>query len=178
MTNHSSLPISQSISPLRQRMIEDMTIRKLAPKTQSGYLRAVKQFADDFGHSPHLATAEDLRRYQLHLTDKGVSSISINAAIIALRFFFRVTLKRAQVTQSLASVPVPRKLPRVLSVAEVAQLLHATTHAKYKAALSVAYGAGLRSSEVVNLKINDIDSKRMVLHVEQGKGHKDRNAML
>jgi site-specific recombinase XerD len=159
-------------------MIEDMTIRKLAPKTQSGYLRAVKQFSDDFGHSPHLATAEDLRRYQLHLTDKGVSSISINAAIIALRFFFRVTLKRAQVTQSLASVPVPRKLPRVLSVTDVAQLLHATTHAKYKAALSVAYGAGLRTNEVVNLKINDIDSKRMVLHVEQGKGLKDRNAML
>ena len=159
-------------------MIEDMTMHKLAPKTQSGYLRAVKQFSEYFGHSPHRATAEDLRRFQLHMTNNGISSISINATITALRFFFHVTLKRTEVTQSLTNVPVPRKLPRVLSVEEVAQLLRATTHAKYKAALSVAYGAGLRTSEVVNLKIYDIDSKRMVLHVEQGKGHKDRNAML
>jgi len=178
MNNHTPSPLTQSISPLRQRMIEDMTMRKLMPKTQTGYLRSVKQFARYLGRSPHTATAEDLRRYQLHLTESGTSSISINATITALRFFFQVTVGRAEVTESLTNVSVPRKLPRVLSVEEVAQLIGAASHAKYKAALSVAYGAGLRASEVLNLKVSDIDSKRMILHVEQGKGRKDRNAML
>lgn len=178
MNNHTSSPVTQSISPLRQRMIEDMMMRKLMPKTQTGYLRSVKQFAQYFGHSPHTATAEDLRRYQLYLTEKGTSSISINAAITALRFFFQVTVGHTEVTESLTNVSAPRKLPRVLSVEEVTQLIRAASHAKYKAALSVAYGAGLRASEVLHLKVSDIDSQRMILHVEQGKGRKDRNAML
>lgn len=170
--------ITKPISPLRQRMIDDMTMRKLNPKTQADYLRAVKNFADYFGHSPHTATAEDLRRYQLHLVHIGTSSVSINAAITGLRFFFQVTLARAAVVETLTNVPTPRKLPVVLSAEEVALLIAAAGNAKYKAALSVAYGAGLRVNEVLHLKVTDIDSTRMILHVEQGKGRKDRNALL
>ncbi len=178
MTHLNSGNKPKSISPLRQRMLEDMTMRKLKPKTQASYLRAVKNFAQYFGRSPQFATAEDLRRYQLHLVEVGTSNISINSAITALRFFFHVTVGRAQVTDTLTTVPTPRKLPRVLSAEDVARLLEAASNAKYKAALSVAYGAGLRTSEVLHLKIRDIDSTRMLLHVEQGKGDKDRNAML
>ena len=169
---------TQPISPLRQRMTADMQLRKLAPKTQTSYIRAVKKLADYLGHSPDTATAEDLRQFQLHLTDKGTSRITINATITALRFFFEVTVGDKEVATKLNTVPVPRKLPVVLSREEVARLLEATSNLKYKAAFSVAYGAGLRISEVVSLKISDIDSERMTLHVEQGKGRKDRYAML
>jgi len=159
-------------------MTEDMQLRKLAPKTQTSYIRAVKKLADYLGHSPDTATAEDLRQFQLHLTDKGTSRITINATITALRFFFEVTVGDKEVAGKLNTVPVPRRLPVVLSREEVARLLEATSNLKYKAAFSVAYGAGLRISEVVSLKISDIDSERMTLHVEQGKGRKDRYAML
>lgn len=169
---------NKAISPLRQRMIEDMTMRKLAPKTQAGYIRAVKRLCEYLGHSPHSATAEQLRAYQIYLVEKGTSGVTINATITALRFFFDVTLGHPEMTKKLANVPVPRKLPLVLSADEVARLIRGATTPKYKAALSVAYGAGLRASEVINLKINDIDSDRMIIHVEQGKGRKDRNAML
>jgi len=169
---------TQPISPLRQRMIEDMNLRKLAPKTQTSYIRAVKKLADYLDHSPDTATAEDLRQFQLHLTDKGTSRITINTTITALRFFFDVTVGDKEVAGKLNTVPVPRKLPVVLSREEVARLLEATSSLKYKAAFAVAYGAGLRISEVVSLKISDIDSERMTLHVEQGKGRKDRYAML
>jgi len=169
---------TQPISPLRQRMIEDMNLRKLAPKTQTSYIRAVKKLADYLDHSPDTATAEDLRQFQLHLTDKGTSRITINTTITALRFFFDVTVGDKEVAGKLNTVPVPRKLPVVLSREEVARLLEATSSLKYKAAFAVAYGAGLRISEVASLKISDIDSERMTLHVEQGKGRKDRYAML
>jgi integrase/recombinase XerD len=169
---------SQPISPLRQRMIEDMRIRKLAPKTQSGYIRAVKKLADFMGHSPHTATAEDLRQFQLDLTNKGTSRITINATITALRFFFDATVDNKDIVAKLSTVPVPRRLPIILSREEVSRLLEATHSLKYKAAFSVAYGAGLRISEVAGLKISDIDSERKTLHVEQGKGRKDRYAML
>jgi len=169
---------TRPISPLRQRMIEDMNLRKLAPRTQTSYIRAVKKLADYLGHSPDTAIAEDLRQFQLHLTDKGTSRITINATITALRFFFDVTVGDKEVARKLNTVPVPRKLPVVLSREEVARLLEATTSLKYKAAFAVAYGAGLRISEVASLKISDIDSERMTLHVEQGKGRKDRYAML
>ena len=169
---------TQPISPLRQRMIEDMTMRKLAPRTQASYICAVKKLSDYMGHSPHTATAEDLRQFQLHLTDTGTSRITINTTITALRFFFEVTVGDKEVAGKLNTVPVPRRLPVVLSREEVARLLEATSNLKYKAAFSVAYGAGLRISEVVSLKISDIDSERMTLHVEQGKGRKDRYAML
>ena len=166
------------ISPLRQRMIEDMQLRKLAPKTQTSYIRAVKKLADYLGRSPDRATAEDLRQFQLHLTDQGTSRITLNATITALRFFFEVTVGDKAVAAKLNTVPVPRKLPVVLSREEVSRLLEATHSLKYKAAFSVAYGAGLRISEVVALRISDIDGERRTLHVEQGKGRKDRYAML
>ncbi|MCP4287145.1 MAG: tyrosine-type recombinase/integrase [Gammaproteobacteria bacterium] len=169
---------TQPISPLRQRMIEDMTMRKLAPKTQAGYICAVKKLSDYLDHSPHTATAEDLRQFQLHLTNIGTSRITINTTITALRFFFETTVGDKSIVGKLKSVPVPRKLPVILSREEVSRLLESTTSLKYKAAFSIAYGAGLRVSEVTSLKVSDIDSERKTLHVEQGKGRKDRYAML
>ena len=169
---------NKSISPLRQRMIEDMTMRKLSPKTQSGYIRAVRKLAQFLGRSPDTATAEELRCFQLHLVEHGVSSITLNATITGLRFFFEVTLNRHDALTMMARVYEPRKLPVILSIEEVTRLIEATGGLKYKAALAIAYGAGLRASEVVHLKVSDIDSGRMVIRVEQGKGKKDRYAML
>jgi site-specific recombinase XerD len=169
---------TKSISPLRQRMIEDMTLRKLSPKTQIAYIRAVKNFTRFFGRSPDTAEAEDLRRYQLHLVEHGVSRGSLNAQITGLKFFFEVTVDRPEAMKKMRHVYEPRKLPEVLSVEEITRLLQAAGSRKYQAALGVAYGAGLRASEVVHLKVPDIDSERMVLRVEQGKGKKDRYAML
>ncbi len=168
----------KAISPLRRRMIEDMNIRKMAPKTQSTYIRAVTNFAVFLGRSPERASPEDLRRYQLHLASSGVSVSTLNATVTALRFFFDVTLSRRGATDHLPFVRQPRKLPVILSLEEVARLLDAAPGLKYKAALSVAYGAGLRASEVVSLKVSDIDSTRTVIRVEQGKGRKDRYALL
>ena len=168
----------QAMSPLRRRMIEDMTIRKFAPKTQHVYLQRVKNFAAYLGRSPDTANSEDVRRYQLHLTASGVGVPTINQTVSTLRFFFKVTLGRPDLVERTAFVHEPRKLPVVLSPEEVARLLEAAPALKYKAALSVAYGAGLRVSEVVALKVGDIDSKRMVIRIEQGKGRKDRYVML
>jgi integrase/recombinase XerD len=168
----------EAMSPLRRRMIEDMTIRKLAPKTQQGYIRTIKDFAVFLGRSPETASFEDVRRFQLHLAQSGAHPPILNHAVSALRFFFRVTLKRHDIGKHTAFIHEPRKLPVVLSPEEVARLLDAAPGLKYKAALSVAYGAGLRAAEVVSLKISDIDSKRMVIRVEQGKGRKDRYVML
>jgi len=165
-------------SPLRRRMIEDMTIRKFAPKTQHDYVQRVKNFAAFLGRSPDTASFEDVRRYQLHLTVSGVGIPTINQTISTLRFFFKVTLGRSDIVNHTQFVHEPRKLPVVLSPQEVARFLDAAPGLKYKAALSVAYGAGLRVSEVVALKVSDIDSERMVIRIEQGKGHKDRYVML
>ena len=169
---------TKPISPLRQRMIEDMRLRKLSEKTQVGYLRAVREFTVFLGRSPDTATAEDLRRYQLHLADHGVGRPSLNAALTALRFFCEVTLGRGELMAKTSHVHEPRTLPVILSVEEVTRLLDAAPGLKYQAALSVAYGAGLRASEVVSLKVGDIDSERMAIRVEQGKGRRDRYAML
>jgi len=159
-------------------MIEDMTIRKFAPKTQHDYLQRVKNFAAYLGRSPDTANFEDLRRYQLHLAASGAGVPTLNQTISTLRFFFKVTLGRPDIVERTAFVHEPSKLPVVLSPEEVARLLDAAPSLKYKAALSVAYGAGLRASEVVALKASDIDSQRMVIRVEQGKGRKDRYVML
>jgi site-specific recombinase XerD len=169
---------STTISALRQRMIEDMRMRKLAPQTQAAYIRAVRQFARYLRRSPDTATAEDLRNYQLYLVDHGTSPISLNAAITGLKFFFGVTLQRGELMAKMQHVFVPRTLPVVLSRDEVKCLIAATSDMKYQTALSVAYGAGLRASEVVGLRVRDVDSQRMVLHIERGKGSKDRYAML
>ena len=170
--------ISPPGSPLRRRMTEDMTIRGFTVGTQRGYLVAVENFTSFLGRAPDGATAEDLRRYQLHMRSSGASATSMNAAVSALRFFFTVTLGRGDATEGMTTVREPRKLPVVLSPEEVTRLLDAAPGLKYRAALSLAYGAGLRASEVVSLKVVDIDSDRKVIRVEQGKGRKDRYAML
>ena len=166
------------ISPLRQRMIDDMTARRVKEKVQKDYVRHVRTFAAFLGRSPDAATSEDLRRFQVHLARQEIGVATINAAIAALRFFFNVTLERPDLVRHLTTVNKPRRAPVVLSQEEVARLLEAAPGLKYKAALSVAYGAGLRVSEVANLKVSDIDSQRMTLRVEQGKGQRDRYVML
>src|SRR6201997_5218519 len=168
----------EAMSPLRRRMIEDMTIRKFVPKTQHDYVQRVKNFTAFLGRSPDTATFEDVRRYQLHLAASGVGVPTINQTVSTLRFFFKVTLGRPKIVEHTHAIHEPRKLPVVLSPEEVARLLNAAPGLKYQAALSVAYGAGLRATEVVSLKVSAIDSKRMVIRVEQGKGHKDRYVML
>ncbi len=168
----------QATSPLRRRMIEDMAIRKLAPKTQHDYVQRVKDFAAFLGRSPDTARSEDVRGFRLHLASMGAGTPKINATVSALRFFFNVTLDRPDLARQLSFMREPRKVPVVLSPEEVARFLEAAPSIKYKAALSVAYGAGLRVSEVVSLKVSDIDSERMMLRIEQGKGRKDRHAML
>src|SRR3954452_24299042 len=175
MISHSS---QRPASALRERMIEDMSVRGFSEKTRNDYIRNVRTFAAFIGRSPDTATAEDLRRFQLHQTKSGMQPPSINSAVSALRFFFTVTLDRPDLACRLTVVRMPRRLPPVLSVEEVTLLLQAAPGPKYKAALATAYGAGLRVSEVVALKVGDVDSERMLLRVERGKGRKDRNAML
>jgi integrase/recombinase XerD len=170
--------IEECISPLRQRMIEDMALRHFGEKTQKDYIRAVKNLTMFLGRSPDTATAEDLRLFQLHLTESRVRPPTVNFTVTALRFLFTVTLDRTDAIKHLTLVAEPRKIPVVLSPEEVARFLEAAPGVKYKAAFSVAYGAGLRVSEVAALKVSDIDSKRMMLRVDQGKGRKDRHAML
>jgi integrase/recombinase XerD len=165
-------------TPLRQRMIEDMRMRKLAHKTQAAYIRAVCKLAAFLRRSPDSASVEDLRRFQLHLVDQGSSPITLNATLTGLKFLFEVTLDRGELMAKMQPVRVPRTLPVVLSREEVARLIAAAPNLKSQTALSVAYGTGLRASEVIALKIGDIDSQRMTLRVEQGKGRKDRYAML
>ena len=164
-----------AISPLRVLMIEDMTVRGFTASTQRGYVSAVTAFAVFLGRSPD---REGLRRYQLHMRSNRASATSMNAAVSALRFFFTTTLDRNDANAGMTTVREPRRLPEILSPAEVGRLLDAAPGLKYKASFSVAYGAGLRASEVVSLKISDIDSTRKVIRVEQGKGGRDRYAML
>ncbi len=169
---------NKPISALRQRMIDDMTLRQLHPNTQRNYLLAVKKLTTFLGKAPDGASSEDLRRFQKHLVDQGVSSPTINATIRGLRFFFAITLERPQMLKRMSPVRVPQRLPVVLSPEDVTRLLNAAPNLKSKAALSVAYGAGLRASEVCHLKITDIDSERMIIRIEQGKGARDRQALL
>ncbi|MEE8302614.1 MAG: site-specific integrase [Candidatus Tectomicrobia bacterium] len=169
---------TKTVTPLRQRMLDDMALRKLSPKTQAGYIRSVKRFAQFFGQSPELASPEDLRRFQMHLVEQGVSAISINAIITGLRFLFEVTLDRHKALKHMSPVRAPQRLPTVLTADEVGLLLAHAPNLKAKAVMSVAYGAGLRASEVVHLRLSDIDSERMLLRIEQAKGARDRNAKL
>src|SRR6516165_5274252 len=166
----------KAISPLRQRLVEDMTIRRLGPKTQHDYIRHVKSFADFLGRSPDKATAEDVHRYQLRRASIGTTVPTVNANASALRFFFKITLKRSDLADEVVSAREPRRLPIVLSPQEVGRLLASATNIKHKALLSLAYATGLRASEVVSLKLTDIDRDRRVIRVEQGK--KDRYVIL
>jgi integrase/recombinase XerD len=169
---------TQAPSELRLRMIEDMRMRKLELRTREGYVRAVRKLAKYLGRAPDTATAEELRNFQLHLVDRGVSPITLNATITGLKFFFEVTVGHGEVMAKMQTVHVPRTLPVVLSREEVGRLIAAAGNLKHQTALAVAYGAGLRASEVTALKVGDIDSQRMTLRVERGKGSKDRYAML
>ena len=168
----------KTTSPLRARMIEDMTVRGLGARTQHEYVRCVRMFAAFLGRSPDTATADDLRCWQLHQREQGVQPPSFNSSVSALRFFLGVTLDRPDLARRLVVARQPQKLPTVLTPLEIQALLDAAPGPKAKAAMAVAYGAGLRASEVVNLRAGDIDSARMLLRVEQGKGQKDRHAML
>jgi len=163
---------------LRERMIEDMNLHRLSRATQRNYLRDVSRFATWLGRPPDTATDEDLRRYQIEQTGAGLGAPAMNAAVSALRFFYTRTLDRPDLTRKLHRVKHPRALPTVLSREEVTRMLDATTSVKHQAILSVAYGAGLRASEVTKLKVRDVDSERMLLRVECGKGGRHRNAML
>jgi len=170
----------ERVTPLRQRMIDDMNIRGLAEKTQKAHIRNVKHFAAFLGRAPDTATSEELRSYQLKMTQDGVSASTFNVRIISLRFFFGTTCGREDMKRFMQFHRKPRKLPIVLSVEEVADLLSAVPGPglKYRAALGISYGAGLRASEVCHLKVTDIDSDRMLIHVDDGKGGRDRKAML
>jgi integrase/recombinase XerD len=169
---------SKTISPLRQRMLEDMAIRKLGTKTQKDYIRAVVNFTRYLKRSPDTATTEDLRGYQLYLVKQYTSSSTVNAAISGLKFLFGTTVDRPDLLRKLRYIHEPRKIPEILSIEEVTRLIQCADHLKYRAALSVGYGAGLRASEITHLKVTDVDSERMILRVEQGKGGRDRHAML
>ena len=161
---------NETMSPLRRRMIEDMTIRNFGPKTHHDYIRSVRSLTVFLGRSPDTASNEDVRRFQLRLSSDGVSAASMNNTVSGLRFFFRVTLGRTDIASHLPFVRQPHKLPVVLSPEEVSRFLAAAPGLKYKAAFSVAYGAGLRASEVTSLKPTDIDSKRMVIRGRAGQG--------
>ena len=166
------------ISPLRQRLIDDMNMRHFSRETRRNYIRDVGRFATSLGRPPDTATAEDLRRFQVEQREAGMPVPTMNSVVSALRFFFTHTLDRPDLARRLVRVSHPCKLPVVVSRDEVTRLLNATTCIKHQAALSVAYGAGLRVAEVSMLKVRDIDSERMLLRVERGKGGQYRNAML
>jgi site-specific recombinase XerD len=159
-------------------MIDDMRLRQYGEKTEHDYVREVAAFAKFLGRSPDQAEPEDLRRYQLQLAAQGCTPGKMNLAVSALWFFFQVTLCRPDFGARLARARKDQRLPVVLSPEEVALLLHCAPSLKHKAALSIAYGCGLRVSEIVHLKVGDIDSARMLIRVEQGKGRKDRYVML
>jgi integrase/recombinase XerD len=167
-----------AVSPLRRRMIEDMTIRNLSPATQQSYIHAVARFSDYFGRSPDKLTLDDVRAYQVHLAGKGVAWGSLNQVVCALRFFYGVTLGQATIPERIPYAREPRKLPTVLSADEVVRFLESVSSLKSRVALTTAYAAGLRVSEVVALKLRDIDSDRRVIRIENGKGGKERYVML
>jgi integrase/recombinase XerD len=172
------VPVAVPVSPLRQRLIDDMSMRHFSRETQRNYIRDVGRFATFLGRPPDTATADDLRSFQIDQRDNGVPVPTMNSIVAALRFFFNHTLDRPDLARRLVRIKQMRKLPVVLSRDEIARLLGATTCLKHQAALSVAYGAGLRVAEVSMLKVRDVDSERMLLRVERGKGGQYRNAML
>jgi integrase/recombinase XerD len=166
------------LSPLRRRMIEDMTVRNLSPATQRSYVHAVSKFSRYFNRSPDRLGLEDVRAFQVHLVSTGISWPALNQTVCALRFFYGVTLGHGEIPERIPYAREPRKLPVVLSAEEVVAFLEAVPSLKARTALTTAYAAGLRASETVGLKVADIDSGRMVIRVEHGKGGKDRYVML
>ncbi len=165
-------------NPLRARMIEDMTIRNLSPATQRSYLAAIRKFSTYFGKSPNLLSLEDVRTYQVHLAGKGVTWATLNQVVCALWFFYGITLGDDTLPERIPYARTPKTLPVILSADEVTRFLEAVSSLKCRVALTTAYSAGLRVSEVVGIRIDDIDSRRMVIHVRHGKGDRDRYVML
>ena len=166
------------MSPLRRRMVEDMTVRNLSPATQRSYVHAVAKFSRYFSRSPDRLGLEEVRAFQVHLVSTGISWPGLNQIVCALRFFYGVTLGHSEIPERIPYAREPRKLPVVLSADEVVRFLEAVPSLKTRAALTTAYAAGLRASETVGLKVGDVDSGRMVIRVDAGKGAKDRYVML
>lgn len=166
------------MSPLRRRMIEDMTVRNLSPATQRSYVHAAAKFGRFFGRSPERLGLEEVRAFQVHLVAGGISWPALNQTVCALRFLYGVTLKQADLPERIPYARTPRKLPVVLSADEVVAFLEAVPSLKARSALTTAYAAGLRASEAAGIRVADIDSSRMVVRVEQGKGGRDRYVML
>jgi site-specific recombinase XerD len=175
-TTHPTGP--RPISRLRQRMLDELAIREFGDKTRDDYIRHVKTFTVFIGRAPDTATPDDLRAFQAHQRQKGVQPPTMNSAVSALRFFFTFACDRPELGQYLRIVKQPQKLPVVLTQDEAARLMEAAPGPKYRAIFGIAYGAGLRVGEVANLLVSDIDGKRKLIRVAQGKGKKDRNAML
>src|SRR6266568_1693310 len=169
---------TESVTPWRQRMIEYMDARKLCAGTQRGHIRSCKQFAAFLKRSPETATAEDIRRFQLHLTEAGASICNRNRIMTGLRFLFRVTLRRLDLAAEIYHIREPQKIPLVMSPDETRRLLAVASNLKVRTLLSLGYGCGLRASEVVRLKVKHIDSAQKIIRVEQSKSRKDRNVML
>ena len=167
-----------AITPLRQRMIEDMSARKLCVGTQRGHIRSCKRFAAFLKRSPGTASLEDIRRFQLHLADTGVSICNRNRIMTGLRFLFRVTLRRLDLAEEIYHIREPQKLPLVMSADEIKRLLAVASSLKTRVLLSLGYGCGLRAREIVRLKVKHIDSAQKIIRIEQSKGRKDRNVML
>jgi site-specific recombinase XerD len=179
----AAIPFSQRsllMTPLRQRMTEDMRVRNLAQNTQMSYVQQVFLFARHFNKSPEQLGPEDIRAYQVYLTDeKKLAPGSVLIAVAALRFLYKISLKRDWPFDEVIPAPKkPHKLPVVLSPEEVQQFLGSVGNTKHRTILTTCYAAGLRISEAVRLKPIDIDSQRMVIRVDQGKGQKDRYVML
>jgi len=162
------------MTPLRQRFLDDLRLRNYARRTIEAYVSQVAAFARHFGRSPELLGADDVRAYQLHLLQRRVSWSSFNQAVCALRFLYRTTLARPEPLPLIPYGKRPKTLPSVLSPDEVLRLLEAATPPRDRVLLQVAYGCGLRLNELLHLRVTDIDSARMVIHVRQGKGAKDR----
>ena len=177
-SQRTSEPVSPPISPLRRRMIDDMTIRNMSPATQRSYLHAVKGYSVYFGRSPERLGLEDVRSYQVHLISKGIAWATLNQVVCALRFFYGITLGQDEVPERIPYARRPSPLPDVLSQDEVVRFLEAVSSLKCRIALTTAYAAGLRVSEVVAVEVRNIDSDRMVIHIVHGKGGKDRYVML
>jgi integrase/recombinase XerD len=167
-----------TVSPLRQRMIEDMNLRQLCAGTQRGHIRSCKRFAAFLKRSPDTATSEDIRLFQLHLAETGMSICNRNRIMTGVRFLFRVTLRRLDLATEIYHMREPEKLPLVMSKDEMKRLLAVATSLKARVMLSLGYGCGLRAGEVVRLKVKHIDTAQKVIRVEQGKGRKDRHVML
>src|SRR6266700_1687364 len=167
-----------AVSPLRQRMIEDMNARKLCAGTQRGHIHSCKRFAAFLKRSPDTATAEDIRRFQLHLSETGVSICNRNRIMTGLRFLLRVTLRRLDLAAEIYHIREPQKIPLVMSPDEIKRLLAVARNPKVRVLFGLGYGGGLRASEVVRLKVKDIDRAQNIIRVEQSKGRKDRHVML